>query len=366
MVLHKIHSWYTKFERPIGIVSLVGGFIFNALTLKRVDLFVENFWVIAHLLIVAICIIILNTRKTTSEGSEANPSPLHFWTTTVLQFFYGGLLSTFIVFYFRSAVLAVAWPFFAILAVAFIANEKFKAKYTALSFQIAYFYLCTYLFFIFFIPVLVHQTGQWIFLLSGACTLVVLVLFLWLLRTFAHKHFTESKKSLLAGIIGIFCVMNALYFLDIIPPLPLSLQDAGIFHSISRTNDGNYQIVKETETSWDTFLSYLNLYPTYHTSVDAPVYAYSAIFSPTAFNTKIIHEWQKYEPASGSWVTKETIALSVLGGRENGYRTYSLNNGLTEGKWRVNVKTNTGQTIGRMNFTVSNSAAIVPFVVDTK
>jgi hypothetical protein len=323
-------------------------------------LFAENFWVIAHLVIVAACIVILNTKRGVEGESTKNPSILHFWITNVLQFFYGGLLSTFIVFYFRSAVIAVAWPFFVILIIAFVANEKLKSRFTILSFQIAYFYLCTYLFFIFFIPVVIHQTGQWVFLLSGACTLIVISLFLWLLRTFAYKRFVESRKNVFAGIVGIFCVLNALYFLDIIPPLPLSLQDSGIYHSITRTSDGNYIVTAESENTWNSFLQFINWYPIYHTSVDEPVYAFSAIFSPIAFNTKIVHQWQKFDTKSSTWITKETISLAVLGGRENGYRTYSLYTGLTEGNWRVNVRTSTGQTIGRMNFSVSNSLATLP------
>ena len=31
-------SWYGRFERPISSLSLIAGFVFDALTLKRVDL----------------------------------------------------------------------------------------------------------------------------------------------------------------------------------------------------------------------------------------------------------------------------------------------------------------------------------------
>ncbi len=58
--LSKIRSWYGKYERPISSLSLIGGFVFDALTLKRVDLFWENFWVIGHLVIVGTCIVLIN------------------------------------------------------------------------------------------------------------------------------------------------------------------------------------------------------------------------------------------------------------------------------------------------------------------
>jgi hypothetical protein len=45
-MLIKIRNWYGRYERPISSLSLVGGFIFGAVTLKRVDLFWENIWVV--------------------------------------------------------------------------------------------------------------------------------------------------------------------------------------------------------------------------------------------------------------------------------------------------------------------------------
>jgi hypothetical protein len=83
-----------------------------------------------------------------------------------------------------------------------------------------------------------------------------------------------------------------------------------------------------------------------------PAYAYSAVYSPGSFDTTIIHEWQKYDSGTKKWVTANKVVLPVIGGRDEGYRTYSVNTGLTEGRWRVNVTTPNGQLIGRMAFTV--------------
>jgi hypothetical protein len=53
--LKKVRDWYARFERPISSLSLIGGFIFNAIALTRVDEFWENFWIIVHILLVATC-----------------------------------------------------------------------------------------------------------------------------------------------------------------------------------------------------------------------------------------------------------------------------------------------------------------------
>ena len=44
----------------------------------------------------------------------------------LLQLFFGGLLSTLLVFYFRSGSLSASWPFLLVLGVAFAANESLR------------------------------------------------------------------------------------------------------------------------------------------------------------------------------------------------------------------------------------------------
>ena len=138
--LTHVQNWYGRFERPISSLSLIGGFVFDALTLKRVDMFWENLWVVVHLVIVAICIVLIHALES-KEGDEINPAKLHFWLVNILQFFFGGILSTYLVFYFRSADLSVSWPFILFLGLAFWANEALKRHFVRLSFQVALFFL---------------------------------------------------------------------------------------------------------------------------------------------------------------------------------------------------------------------------------
>ncbi len=343
----RARAWYNRFERPISSASLIGGFIFDAFALKRVDLFWENFWVVVHLVVVALCIILINLKKP-QAGEEKNLSRTHFWLINILQFSFGGLLSTFLVFYFRSATLAVTWPFLLFLALAFIANDRLKKHYARLTFQISFFFLSLLSFTIFIVPVLFHRIGTDVFLVSGLTSLAALWLFLVCLGFFAREKFRQSRKLLFVSVSGIFLAVNVLYFLNLIPPIPLSLKDGGVYHSISRDGSGNY-VVQSEDTGW---LGFLTLHQTFHATQNDSAYAYSAIFSPTSFATDIVHEWQKYDEVAGAWVTSSRVDFPVTGGREQGYRAYSIKNNLTPGKWRVNVETSKGQIIGRLRFNV--------------
>lgn len=343
----KIRNWYGRWERPISSLSLIGGFVFDAVFLKRVDLFWENFWVVVHIVLVGTCIVLIHAIEK-EEGAEANPSKLHFWLVNVQQFFYGGIWSVFLVFYFRSSDISVSWPFLLILALSFIANERLKRHFVRFTFQISLFFLAIFCFAIFLIPVLLHRIGEGMFILSGAVSLVFISLFLWIIWLVSKKQFKSNKKLLFASIAGVFLLVNLLYFFNFIPPIPLSIKDAGVYHSIYRNAQGDYDVTTEPQ-GWKKFVT---LYQDYHKTPGEPVYVYTAVFSPPEFKMDIIHEWQHQDPQTKQWMTQIRVTLHVVGGRDEGFRTYSLKSNPEAGYWRVNVLTTSGQLIGRVRFNV--------------
>jgi hypothetical protein len=159
---------------------------------------------------------------------------------------------------------------------------------------------------------------------------------------------TLNKKLTLSLIVVIFSLINFLYFTNLIPPIPLSLKDGGIYHLIQRNQNGNYDIAYESH-GWK---DYFKLYKDFNVTPGSTVYAYSAIFSPKDLNLTIIHEWQYYNTGSKKWVTGAVVSLPVTGGRDGGFRTYSKRVNIAPGKWRVNVETLQGKTIGRLRFNI--------------
>ncbi|MGB6544574.1 MAG: DUF2914 domain-containing protein [Candidatus Acidiferrales bacterium] len=345
-LFENVRIGYGRLQRPISSVSLVGGFVFDALTLKRIDMFWENIWVIVHIAVAGACIVLAN--RAGSAGADAEqPSQGPAWSSSVLQFCFGGLLSTFLVFYFRSGSLRSSWPFLLILAAAFMANESLKKHYSRMDFQVSFFFLSLLLFAIFIIPVVLHTMGPLIFLLSGAVSLALFWVFLGVLRVTAPETFSRGRHVLMVSVGGIFLAINILYYLNLIPPIPLSLRDAGVEHSISRSADGNY-VVQSEPGRW---LGYFRLADEFHCTPGAPVYAYTAVFSPTSLHTDIVHVWQVWDAKHG-WVTTSRVELPLSGGRGGGYRTFSMTNGIRAGAWRVNVETPRGALLGRLRFNV--------------
>jgi len=78
--------------------------------------------------------------------------------------------------------------------------------------------------------------------------------------------------------------------------------------------------------------------------------AYTAIYAPAGLRQSVSHVWRH----RGRVI--EVVALApVLGGRREGYRTYSRKTSFpddAEGRWAVDVVTASGQLIGRLRFRI--------------
>ena len=352
---------YGRFERPISSISLVFGFVFDALTFSRVDNVWQNVWVLGHIVMIGVFIVVIHLKEN-KPGDESDVTKAHFWYVNILQFFFGGILSTYLLSYFRSSDILVTWPFVLVLALAFMANEVLKRHYIRLSFQISLYFLSIYAFAIYLVPVVIHKIGTSIFLLSGLVSLVFITIFIYVLFLFIKDKFKKSRKSIFLLIGGIFVVVNIFYFTNLIPPIPLSLKDAGVYHSVERIHDGNYVVKYEDHG----FSGYFDLYQDFKKTPGSPVYAFSSVFSPTDLNTTIVHEWEHLDNTSGEWVEDSRINLAVVGGRDNGFRTYSIRMNLAEGKWPVNVNTLDGLLIGRLRFNVVQSLTTPILSTDIK
>jgi Protein of unknown function (DUF2914). len=344
MVVSKLGSFYKNYEYHISSVALLGGFIFDVFTLRRADALFENLSVILYLTIVAVVILLLNKDGWSTANKD---SDINFWLLNLLQFSFGALLSAFLILYFRSASLLVSWPFLLMLALAFVANERMKRQYERLTYQVSFFFFALLLFSIFFVPVLVGVIGPAMFVISGVVSLVAIRIFLSILEWVSRDRFFHALSALRQSVLGIFVLMNILYFTNIIPPIPLSLKEAGVYQSVDKEPTGEYVLRKE-RGGWR---DYFNLAPKVRILPDQPVFAYTAIFSPSKFNISVVHEWQYYDSIASNWVSVTKIPLPIAGGRDRGYRTYSVLNAVP-GKWRVNVLTLEGQVLGRIGFMV--------------
>ena len=339
MLVYRLKEIFLKHERRIGFLFLAGGFIFDNLTLTRVDLFLDNMVLLFYLVVVAVVIIIINSRA----------EKFHDFIPYAMQFAFGGLFSGFLVFYSRSGSIAASLPFLLILAVFLVGNEFFQKRYELFNFHLAVFFVAVFSYSIFSLPVLLRKLGAEIFVLSGFLSLAIIFSFFYLIKNISPQKIASHKKLNVITILGIYFLFNILYFSNIIPPIPLALKESGIYRYVERIN-GDYVFYGE-DKKWFQFWQKNK----YRFALGESVYAYSAVFAPTKINSQIFHRWSFYDQKNKEWIETIKIGFPIVGGRDGGYRGYSVKENVFPGKWRVDVITERGQTIGRIGFEILNN-----------
>jgi len=340
--------WYERYMSPLALIT--GFLVDNFFLLDRVDVVLGNVLLVSYLGVAALAIATLHYIESGRVQNAAVLSLAPFIPVT-MQFAFGALFSGYLALYSRSASIAISWIFVIAIASLLIGNERFRRLYTKAVFQIGIWFTALFSFLIFFLPVVLRTIGPWVFLLAGAVSIALVAAFLGGLYRLVPERVTAMRTTALRAIALIFITFNVLYFTNLIPPLPLSLKDAGVYHSVSRTG-WEYHLLAEP-LPW--YRSFLNYNTTYHRYRGEGAYVFTSVFAPSGLSTIILHEWQYYDPAMRDWVTKSTLQFSIYGGQDKGFRGYTKKSSLQEGSWRVNVLTQYGQLIGRVKFTVINS-----------
>ena len=346
-------KFWEKYEHHLGLGALCAGFVFDLFIADRPDSPANNLLLLSYLFVAAALIIVLNLRETRRQQAEHSPEPLFF--LLILQFCFGGLASNLLVLYGRSGTLVGSAVFLGLLVLLILGNEYGRSRYAQLRFNVGVFYILLLSYCVIAVPTFVlHSIGPLVFLASGLVSLLAVGLFLTaLFFTALRGRDTKSLRSVAAIVGGVFLLFNVLYFLNIIPPVPLSLKEIGVYHSILRQSSGNYIALYEKPPWWQPWIT---TNATYTLGTAQSAFCFSAVFAPTDLTAPIYHRWQR-QHVSGEWETQSRVSFSISGGRAEGDRGWTTKSALTEGKWRCDVETAQGQLIGRTTFEVVQSSS---------
>lgn len=347
-MFRRIFAWANKYERHLSALAMIAGFAIDQLFYGRIDLPVTQAFFQAYLLIAGFSIAIQHWIEARAE--QGKPRPRFRWLfPTATQFALGGLWSGFFVFYGRSAALEASWPFVALLVAFVIANEVFRKYHERIVFTSVLFFFAIYSYAIFAVPVYLGRMGDMVFIGSGILAAGFFVLFTMLLRLLGNARYSRDVWRIRVGALAVLVLLNIFYFSNILPPLPLALKQAGVYHSVVRTDTG-YTVLGEAE-SW--YAGIVGQERTEHVARGESLYLYSAVFAPIKLSTTIINNWQLYNADTKKWETKFAVSYPINGGRDGGYRGYSSAGNPQPGLWRVDIETIDGRLIGRETFTVA-------------
>ena len=342
MVRKVKHHWMT--------LSFVFGFILDNLTLNRVDQIFDNVILAWYVILAMISLLLLyGSAAEKIEGKLGSFS--RKYAPLLVQFSFGGLLSGMLIFYGRSGSWSQAWPFLLIILLAIYGNETIRDRTSRLIYNLSILFVGLFLYTVLVIPVLTGIMGPWIFVGSGLLALSIMYGFIRILYKVVPRFLTLHLRSVIFTIGSIYILFNFFYFTNIIPPIPLSLKDVGIYHSVVHFENGDYQLKYESGRWWELFKQSDTVF---HPAAGDNVFCFAQVFAPTKLKTDIYHTWEYYDSDLEKWVLKSRIPYPITGGRGQGFRGYTLIQNYKDGKWRCSVETQRGQVLGREMFKIDS------------
>jgi DUF2914 family protein len=346
-------TFYHDHEPACTIGFFVAGFLFDTMAVGRIDK-LHN--IIHQAIYLFLCAMFTSYELRERYGAFAPPARFKtVWRyhTAATHFMLGTLLNIYTLFYFKSASLGTSFLFLMILAGLLAVNELKPFGDSGTTLRMTLFSLCLVSYFTYLVPTLVGAIGVLPFLGTlAASTACVALLAAWL-----RRNLPDPRVLIPHLLVPFACValgFAALYFLKVIPPVPLSLSEIGVYHDVSR--EGDQFVLSETRPRWrfwergdQTFLA----------RPDDKIFCYVRVFSPARFRERLQLRWLRRDPSAG-WQEEDAIPLDTAGGREGGWRGFAAKSRWTPGRWRVRVETSDERELGRLDLTVVPDEATGP------
>ena len=357
----KFQSLLAKpFMPPVFFFS---GVAYDTLTLTRIDRLQDNLLLLIYLLLLGVLIVLtgrLGIEPAPDREQVAARSLFARWVLRVrpyypmaVQFLLGGLFSAYAIFYSRSATLTSTAIFFALLVVLLVGNEFLHDRLSSLRLLVGLYALVCFAFFTFFLPVMTGYMNSAVFLVGAGLSAAVTFRVVHLI----YRNNPDRSKREAIGVtvpaFGLIGLLVGFYFLNWIPPVPLSLKFGGVYHEVKKTGDRFelsfekkwYQVWKRSDTTFPA---------------DEPIYCFTAVFAPVDLNTTVYHHWFFRMNGSKPFTHADKIPIKISGGREGGYRAYTFKQRLNPGDWRVDVETEDGRIVGRVSVRVEEQGDTRP------
>lgn len=353
---NKLAAFIRRHNKYLPVCFFAGGFIFDSLTLGRVDRLYDLVVLSMHMTSLTVALYLFNLKddgkwKKTLLGRYEQYLPL------AIQFFFGGLSSAYVIYFSRSVSLSKTASFFILLVILLFANEFLKKRIANKYLQFGLYSFVSFTFFAFMLPVFIKDISTGTFILSGVISMsITLLLIISVYKTSAHTRADIRKRKLMATVVSVYVLISTFYFLRLIPPVPLALNTGLVAHGIVKA-DGQYVVSFEPE-EW--FIFWRRYSHDFHRYPDEPVYVFSSIFAPTDIKKAIYHRWQWYNPKLQAWENADDIGFEMRGGRDGGFRGYTFKQNVKPGQWQVKVITAEEFVLGVVGFEIYPSLPSVP------
>jgi hypothetical protein len=331
------------------VVTFVAGFLFDFFTMQRIDAWVDLAFQLGYLAGLTGLLVWQHREETGKWVPGRLAAPWWRYNLEALHFLYGGLLSAYVVLYFRSSTVTRPAVFFLLLVGAMVLNELPRVRRAGHSLRLGLYGFCVLSFLTYFIPIVLGRIDAWVFLLSLLCAAALVWLVTrWL--TLPDGNRRAARLRLFAPAGGVLVLVGILYVLRLIPPVPLSVQFHGVYHDVRREG-GGYTLVYAEPPAWAIWRR--DSRPFEGRDGDRLHY-FARVFAPSGFRHRVMIRWEVFDLTRGTWRTTDHIPLDVVGGRAEGFRGSAVKSNFFPGRWRVTAETEDGRAIATLSFRVEH------------
>jgi hypothetical protein len=343
--LDRLKLYYGRNEARVGAAFFAAGFLFDMLTVGRIDSWLTIGQQAVYLLVITgILVHMLLQQEAAAPAPSGVLKRYYEYRSALVHFLLGALLNLYAIFYFKSSSLLVSFGFLGFLVVLLLANELKRIKSRGLAFKFALLGLCFLSFAAYLVPVLAGSIGLGMFLVSMAAGCAPLLVVAWRIRARRPEQFALARRQILVPLGCVTLGFLAFYLFRLIPPVPLSIPFIGVYHQVERTPEGYH--LRHERPAWRFWH---NGDQRFAAQPGDRVYVYFRVFSPARFSDQVQVRWHWKDPARG-WTLHDSIPIRIVGGREEGFRGYGFKSNYQAGEWKVHVETTDGREIGRVYF----------------
>ena len=353
-MFERAKAFYEKHEPACTVAFFVAGFLFDTIAVGRIDKLHNIIHQASYLFL---CALFTACELRESHGAFTPPERLKTawrYHEGATHFMLGTLLNIYTLFFFKSASMGISLLFPLLLAGLLAVNELKPFDSSGTLLRMSLFSLCLVSYFTYLIPTLVGFIGALPFLASIACAGACVWALAWRLRARLPGKEQDVDRHILYPFAAVALAFTILYFGKIIPPVPLSLSEIGIYHSVSRDLDGF--VLESTRSRWRFWERGDQ---TYLARPGDAVYCWVSVFSPTRFKERLAVRWLYDDPRHG-WSDQDAIPLDITGGRDEGWRGFTLKSKHKPGRWSVRVTTSDGRELGRIGLTIVSDETTEP------
>jgi hypothetical protein len=344
-MFERAKQFYNEHEPACTAGFFAAGFLFDVLAVGRID---ELRNMLQQALYLLLCAFFTGLELREGRGKFTPPQHLRtVWRYHVgaTHFMLGTLLNIYTLFYFKSASFGTSLLFLLFLISLLAVNELKPFKNSGTLLRMALFSLCLLSYFTYLVPTLLGHIGVMPFLGSivgaGGCAAALV----WWLYSRMPGERPAVRRNVVypfASVAALFC---ALYFAKVIPPVPLSLSEIGVYHGVRR--EGDRFALSSLRPRWKFWQRGDQ---DFFSRPGDTIYCWVAVFSPTHFTDRLSVRWQFHE--KDGWGAPDDIPLEIAGGREGGWRGFTVKANYKPGPWRVEIVTSDSRELGRIGLTV--------------